>query len=169
MRQLKPLLPELVPQALEKAKRYRLLNEPAESESICRDILAVDPGNQDAVAWLLLSLTDQIAMGRLGAAGEARRLLPDLHSHYDRTYYEGVIAERVGKARWRTHKPGSGYEAYEWLTHAMDLFQRAEALSAEDNDDAKLRWNSCARMLDAHPEIHPEPESEVGPMAILSE
>ena len=169
MRQLKPLLPELVPQALEKAQRYRLLNEPAESESICRDILAVDPRHQGAIAWLLLSLTDQIAMGHTAAAGEARRLLPLLESHYERIYYEGVIAERVGKARWRSQKPGSGFEAYEWLSHAMAMFEKAEALSPENNDDAKLRWNSCARILDAHPEIRPEPESEVGPMAILSE
>jgi len=168
-RELKPLLPELIPQALEKAKRYRLLNEPVESESICRDILAADPDNQDALIWLLLSLTDQISLGRSHAAEEARALLPRLAGEYERAYYEGVLAERIGKERWRSHKPGSGYRAYEWLSRAMDLFERAEALSDTRNDDAKLRWNSCARLLEAHPDLCPEPESEDSRVAILSE
>ena len=46
MFELKPLSREAFPAALEKAERYRLLNEPLEAESICRDILAVDPDNQ---------------------------------------------------------------------------------------------------------------------------
>ncbi len=167
MHELKPLLPELIPQALEKAKRYRLLNEPAESESICRDILAVDPGNQDALVWLLLSLTDQVELGRPDAAHEARKLTPKMAGEYERQYYAGVIAERVGKARWRSHVPGSGYEAYEWFRDAMEHYEKAETLSAADNDDAKLRWNSCARMLDSHPELRPEPEGD--PTPILSE
>ena len=167
MHELKPLLPELIPQALQKAERYRLLNEPAESESICRDILAVDPNHQQAAIWLLLSLTDQIGSGRHGVAREARKLLPAVGGDYEQAYYAGVISERVGKARWRAHTPGSGYEAYQWLREAMELYAKAEALSAPDNDDAKLRWNSCARMLDAHPELRPEPETER--TAIISE
>ena len=35
MFELKPLSREAIPRALEKAERYRLLNEPAEAESIC--------------------------------------------------------------------------------------------------------------------------------------
>ena len=168
-RELKPLLPELIPQALEKAKRYRLLNEPVESESICRDILAADPDNQEAVIWLLLSMTDQIALGRRHAAQEARKLLPLLKGEYERAYYEGVLAERIAKERWRSHQAGSGYRAYEWLRRAMELFEKAEALSDSNNDDAKLRWNSCVRLLDANPELQPEPDSEDARVAILSE
>jgi len=41
--ELKTLSPESVPRALAKAERYRLLNEPVEAESICLDVLAVDP------------------------------------------------------------------------------------------------------------------------------
>ena len=41
---LKPLDLDAVPAALARAERYRLLNEPSEAESICLDILAVDPG-----------------------------------------------------------------------------------------------------------------------------
>src|SRR5205809_2184265 len=36
-----------------KAERYRLLNEPGEAESICLDILVVDPENQHAIIMLI--------------------------------------------------------------------------------------------------------------------
>jgi hypothetical protein len=38
MSELKSLSKEAIPAALEKAMRYRLLNEPAEAESICLDV-----------------------------------------------------------------------------------------------------------------------------------
>ena len=59
MFELKPLHSDAVQAALARAERYRLLNEPSEAESICLDILAVDPDNQPARIMLLLSLTDQ--------------------------------------------------------------------------------------------------------------
>ena len=59
MFKLKPLSKEAVPAALEKANCYRFLNEPVEAESICLDILEVEPENQQAIITLLLSLTDQ--------------------------------------------------------------------------------------------------------------
>lgn len=160
---LKPLLPELIPQALEKAKRYRLLNEPAEAESICLDILAAEPNHQEALVWLLLSLTDQIALGRRGAAEEARRVLPQIQDEYQREYYAGIICERTGKARLRAGGPRSGFVAYDWLRDAMEHYAKAEALSAADNDDAKLRWNSCARMIDGNQDLRPEPDAEAVP------
>jgi hypothetical protein len=160
MSELKPLNPQLIPQALQKAERYRLLNEPAESESICRDILVADPNNQQALVWLLLSLTDQIAFNRHGAAQEARSLLPRLESAYEREYYAGVIAEREGKARLRSGQARSGFHAYELIRRAMQHFEQAERLSTADNDDAILRYNSCVRMLEAHPELRPEPVDE---------
>ena len=48
--ELKPLLVEAVPEALKKAERYRLLNEPDEADSICRDILCVDLGGNFLLA-----------------------------------------------------------------------------------------------------------------------
>ena len=55
MFKLKPLHPNAVPAALAKAERYRLLNEPLEAESICRDILRLEPDNHAAlVVWVLL-------------------------------------------------------------------------------------------------------------------
>ena len=67
MFELKTLAAEAIPRSLEKAERYRLLNEPAEAESICCDILAVEPDNQQAIVTLLLALTDQFET-RLGGA-----------------------------------------------------------------------------------------------------
>lgn len=160
MSELKPLNPELIPKALEKAERYRLLNEPAESESICRDILVADPDNQRALVWLLLSIADQIAFGRRGAAQEARGILPRLESEFERNYYAGVIAEREGKARLRSGLPRSGFHAHALIQRAMRHFEEADGLSAMDNDDAILRYNSCVRMLESHPELRPEPVDE---------
>ena len=45
--------------ALEKAERYRLLNEPILAESICLDILDADPQNAKAVVTMLLAITDR--------------------------------------------------------------------------------------------------------------
>ena len=164
MPELKRLKLDLIPQALNKAERYRLLSEPRESESICLDILDADPENQDALEWLLLSLTDQIQLGRADAARAAKELLPRLRGDYERAYYAGVIAERTGKSHFMSGRPRSAFTAHEFFVQAMELYERAEQLSADDNDDAKLRWNSCARILESNPDLRPEPEEEYQPI-----
>ena len=63
MFELKLLSKDAVPAALEKAMRYRLLNEPGEAESICLDVLKADPDNQEALVTLLLALTDRFGRG----------------------------------------------------------------------------------------------------------
>ena len=40
-----------------------MLNEPGEAESICLDILAVDPDNQRAIIILLLAVKDRFDKG----------------------------------------------------------------------------------------------------------
>ncbi len=52
MFELKKLDKEAVPAAIERAKHYRLLNEPGAAESICLDILQVEPNNQEALITL---------------------------------------------------------------------------------------------------------------------
>ena len=66
MFQLKPISKEGISEALQKAERYRLLNEPRLAESICQDILALEPDNHQAILTMLLSITDQF--GRNAAA-----------------------------------------------------------------------------------------------------
>ena len=55
---LKPLSKDAIESALAKAERYRLLNEPDEAESICLDVLAIDPSNETARITSILALTD---------------------------------------------------------------------------------------------------------------
>src|SRR5205807_5788281 len=80
MAEFKPISRDAVPLALEKAERYRLLNEPAQAESICLDVLAVDPENQQALVMLLLALTDQFRGGPADCYAEAEAVVPKLHS-----------------------------------------------------------------------------------------
>src|SRR4051812_37991136 len=56
---LKPLNPLAISRALQRADRYRLLNEPEEAESICLDILLVAHDHPEALITLLLALSDQ--------------------------------------------------------------------------------------------------------------
>ena len=149
---LKPLHPDAVAAALARAERYRLLNEPSEAESICLDVLAVDPDNQAARIMLLLALTDQFDQAT-GAHGSARDVLAGLTSDYDRAYYAGIIAERRAKAQFARAGAAASAGVYDWLTEAMDHFERAEALRQHGNDDARLRWNACVRFIHRHPEL----------------
>jgi hypothetical protein len=159
---LKPLHPDAIPEAMMKAERYRLLNEPVLAESICRDVLLVEPTNQQAIVWLLLSLGDQFAGPyKAMTVREARSLLARLFSAYERSYYAGVIRERQAKARLREGGPGAGFEAYELLREAMEYYEEAEKVRPADNDDTILRWNSCARIIDNNPEVRPRPEGEI--------
>jgi len=48
-----------IPEAIAKSELYRYLNEPEEAESICHDILVIDPNHQLALRTLGLSMTDQ--------------------------------------------------------------------------------------------------------------
>ncbi len=140
---LKSLHPDAIPAALEKANRYRLLNEPGAAESIYLDILAVEPDNQEALKNIVLAMSDRF--GKDYAVGDARvtEYLTRISSDYDRAYYSGIMYERRAKAT--LHKGGVG--AYELFRQAMDCFEKAEAMRPSGNDDAILRWNGCARII----------------------
>lgn len=155
MFELKALTPGAVAAALDKAHRYRLLNEPEQAESICEDVLRVEPDNQDALTILILALTDRLYGPRPSSPQAARKLLPRLHGEYEKEYYAGIIDEREGIAWLRSEKPMSGSAAYECFRDAMACFERAEALRPPANDDPLLRWNSCARMIMNHPDVAP--------------
>ena len=152
---LKPIHADAIPEALEKAERYRLLNEPAQAESICLDILAVDRFHQKALVVLLLSLTDQFGEGV--TARRAREILPLFEREYDREYYAGIICERLAHAEVRAGKHGSSYTAYELLGEAMKHYEQAEKSRPANNDDSILRWNTCARFLTSHSSLKPRP------------
>ena len=161
----KRLSPEGIPRALEKAERYRLLNDPSDAESICLDILEVDPRHQRALVALLLSRTDQFPRSRDGAGvASAREVLPRLSSEYERAYYGGIICERWAKALRARGVPGSGATAYQWLREAMEHYEQAERIRPAGNDDALLRWNACARTIAQYPDLKPAVEDRAETM-----
>ncbi|MBA2436222.1 MAG: hypothetical protein H0V54_14290 [Chthoniobacterales bacterium] len=147
MPELKSLSQEAIPAALEKAERYRLLNEPGEAESICLDILATDPQNQAAIITLLLAITDRFSKGYGVSDTPANQLLARIKGEYERAYYSGILAERRAKAKLAQGSPGANHYAYDELCEAMRQFELAEKIRPPGNDDALLRWNTCARMM----------------------
>jgi len=148
MHRLKPIAKESIPHSLDKAERYRLLNDPAQAESICHDVLAVDADNQDALRCLILSLTDQFsAAGAANAAREARTCIAKLSDEYERAYYIGLVHERETRA-YLERKNVVRSAAYDGFRHAMEWYERAEALRSGGDVDAVLRWNSCVRAIE---------------------
>ena len=148
--ELKPITREGVPAALQKAERYRLLNDSSAAESICLDILEVDGENQQALIMLLLSITDQFAEEMSDSVRRARDVLPRLKDEYKRAYYAGIICERRAKAQLHRGALGSSEVAAEWFHEAMTWYERAEAMRPAGNDEAILRYNTCVRMLGRH-------------------
>ncbi len=143
MFELKPLSHDAISAALEKANRYRLLNEPGAAESIYLDILAVEPDNQEALKNIVLAMSDRF--GKDYAVGDVRvtEYLTRITGDYDRAYYSGIMYERRAKATLDK----SGVGAYELFRQAMDCFEKAEGMRPTGNDDAILRWNGCARVI----------------------
>lgn len=151
---LKRISKSSVPRALALCERYRLLNEPDQAESICLDILDVDPSNQDAIRMLLLSLTDQFGHKRADVFQEAQRVAQDLSNPYEQAYFLGIVYERWGRCKLDEAVPA--YLAGDWFRKAMTQFEEAEKIKPADDDSALLRWNTCARLLTRVPQTMAE-------------
>ncbi len=147
MFELKPLSKEAVPSALEKAKHYRLLNEPGAAESICLDILEIEPNSQEALVTLVLTMSDRFARDYAVGDTQIQDYLSRIEDEYKQAYYTGIIYERRAKSVLDRSTPLSASNAYEFFRQAMNWFDKAEALSPAGNDDAILRWNGCARIV----------------------
>ena len=116
--QLKSIPKAGIPEAIAKVELYRYLNEPEEAESICRDILSIDPLHQLARRFLGLAITDQ---------------------------YTGLLCERRAKAQLRAgHPPHTLVPLFD---RALRCFADAEKIRPAGNDDSILRWNRCVRLL----------------------
>ena len=163
MFELKRLTRQGIEGALEKVERYRLLNEPWEAESICRDVLQADPDNQAALISLLLAMTDRFSQETGPSLEAVRALLPRIRGAYERAYYAGIVAERKASAVWGRGAPGAGPRVYDWLRQAMERYEEAESIRPAGNDDALLRWNTCARILERHHELMAAPVEESEP------
>ena len=160
--ELKPISKAGVAEALKRAERYRLLNEPSLAESICLDVLEVERENRRALVTLLLSITDQFGQG--AAVGKARELLPRLKSEYEQRYFAGIIWERSAHAQLRKGAPNAAFSAYDGLIQAMLCYQDAIEQRPPGNDDAILRWNTCARILMRNPNLRPRPDEAYEPV-----
>ncbi len=145
--ELKPISTAAVPKAIKKAEQYRLINEPEQAESICLDILAVEPENQQALVMLVLAITDQFTSESAVSMLRAQSVLPRIRDNYRRTYYGGIICERRAKAQLHRGALGSEEIASQWFHDALAWYEKAEALRPPGNDEAILRWNTCVRML----------------------
>jgi len=154
--ELKSISVQSIPEALVKVERYRLLNEPTLAESICLDILAIVPDHQQALISLLLARTDQFRLNMPPKA--AQEVLAQIKGDYEQAYYAGLIWERVGHARIREGGSGGGAHAYHALEEAMAHYERAIEFAPPGNDDAILRWNTCARLIMQNPEVRPLPD-----------
>jgi tetratricopeptide (TPR) repeat protein len=146
---LKTISTSGIPEALSKAQVYRYLNEPEEAESICQDILAADPENQAALRLLGLSITDQFTGEVTDRCAEAEATFRRLNTPYGRNYYLGILSERRAKAQMRAGRPS--YVVVALIEEAMRSFDEAEKLRPPANEEAILRWNRCARLLEKLP------------------
>jgi tetratricopeptide (TPR) repeat protein len=163
---LKPISHDSIESALAKAERYRLLGEPNEAESICRDILNIAPTHRQARISLILALTDGIPQGA-SCFARAIEEISGLEAVYDRAYYSGVAWERRAKALFNSNGPGAHAYVYDQIVKAMQLFEEAERLRPPGNDSSILRWNACVRFLERHTDLTSKAEEVQEP--ILSE
>ena len=147
-----------IPGALEKAERYRLLNEPLQAESICLDILEADSENQKALITLILALSDQFTSGNPANLHKTRELLPRVADEYERAYYAGIIAERRATALLEQGGGRRGEVAYDLFREAMTWYEKARKLAPSGVDDPILRSNTCVRLIDRNPHVRPAPE-----------
>jgi tetratricopeptide (TPR) repeat protein len=141
-----------IEEANARAKNYRLLNQPDEAESVCLDVLIVDPKNQTALRNLALALTDQFTGEHDDdRQAEAEAAVSMLNDKYERLYYRGIILERRAKAQLRMGKPPSA--ALPLFEEAMNCFKQAQGIRPPHQDDSILHWNSCVRILRRYSQI----------------
>jgi len=134
-----------IPEAIAKAELYRSLNEPEEAESICRDILTIEPQHQLALRLLGLALTDQFTGGASDRYREAGETFQRLNNPYEQLYYAGILHERRAKAQFNAGQPP--HILLPLFEQALHSFAEAEKIRPPENDDAILRWNRCVRLL----------------------
>ncbi len=159
MSELKRISPAGVEAALAKAERYRLLNEGWAAESICLDVLEVDPSNEAALIQLALARSDQFGDEVSSDYERAREPLERVTDPYRKAYYGGILCERRARVKLRSKVAGRGDMAWDWLHRAMALYEEAEKLRAPGHDEALLRWNTCVRLIERHHLAAPEPEA----------
>jgi len=147
--ELKSISKSGIEEAISKAELYRYLNEPEETESICHDILSIEPGHQVALRLLGMAITDQFNGSTADRYGEAEQTLRRLSDPYEQVYYLGIVNERRAKALLRAGR--DPHTLLPFFEEALRCFSKAAAIRPPGNDDAILRWNRCVRILHSNP------------------
>lgn len=161
---LKPISKDAIPHAIDRAKKYRLLNEPWHAESICRDVYKADPDNQQNLIILLLSITDQFKSSMHSKSiTDAMKVIDLLKDNYQKDYANGLVHERLASAAIIKGGPRSHYIAYYHLLDAMEWYEKSQKNHPEKNEESVLRWNTCARMIEEF-DLKPSPEGETQTM-----
>ncbi len=155
MRELKRITTKGVAAALQKAHRYRVLNDSAAAESICLDVLAVEPQNAEAIVMHVLAITDQFDAGHAEDLKRAEAAVARLGDAYKGAYYRGIICERWAKAILKRAVPRGEEMAFDFIDRAFGHYADAERMREAGNDEAILRWNACVRLLAANPRVRP--------------
>jgi tetratricopeptide (TPR) repeat protein len=148
---LKPIHLESIAAALAKAELYRNLNEPEEAESICHDILAIQPNNQAALRLIGLAITDLFTGDVSDRYEEVENFFRQLSDPYEQIYCLGLLYERRAKAQMRVGRPTQ--TLVQLFEEAMRHFAEAEKIRPTDNDESILRWNRCVRLLESLPRV----------------
>jgi len=146
-----------IPDAMKKAERYRLLGEPDEAESVCLDVLQVDPENQEARVDLILAISDQFGRERRPRVDLAMKVVGELKDDYQRQYYEAVVLEREARAHIDLETPP--VLVFLRYCEAMDHFASAATIRPPGDDSAVIRWNACVRAIRRR-QMQPGLESE---------
>jgi hypothetical protein len=160
MFKLKPISKEAIPSAIDRAKRYRLLNQPWHAESICRDVMSTEPDNQQNLIILVLAITDQFTSEkRSKGINDVLPIIEQLKDLYQKEYASGIVYERQAWAALNRGGPRAGYIAYYHLLDAMEYYERSQKSHPDKNEESVLRWNTCARMISEY-NLKAAPEGE---------
>jgi hypothetical protein len=108
---------------------------------------------------LILALTDQFEGHAGPGIQQVLELVGGLDEEYERVYYTGIVYEREAKARLRREYPGAQFDAWELVNTAMEHYERADSLREAGNEDARLHWNTCIRLI-ADRSLVPRPDSD---------
>ena len=138
-----------IAEAISKAELYRSLNEPEEAESICRDILTIEPQHQLALRLLGLALTDQFTGSGSDRYRETEEIFQQLKDPYERLYYTGILHERRAKAQLNAGQLPRSLVAL--FDHAMHHFAEAEKIRPAGNDEYAI--SGTVSQADVSPEF----------------
>ena len=148
--ELKRLKDKNLGTAIALAKHYRDLNQPDEAESICRDVLEIEPANVDALRTLGLAMTDRFASQWMSLFEDACAAFKQLPTEYERAYYVGIAWERYAKAQAEAGRAHNAIHAFE---EAIGFFEEASNHAAKDDPAPILHFNRCVRALTSSPEL----------------